>query len=243
MHRHGFGGLLTDDQWHRLVSSNPLSPFKDGQVLLRQGETGTGVHLILDGRLRVESVYADGTAAPLAFRSRGEILGESALAGGGLTRNATVTALSTGATVHILAERFQARLKELGLLPLLWESVFQRQNESDQIRVQLSRLPVERRLPAALVHLAAMLGEPTPAPLTDAPENPGPGWFLEVPLPQQEIGGFAGLSRTSVYNAYTRLKEMGLIRTGRQYVVILDPARLEALALGDEPGRGAVPHS
>lgn len=239
MRRHGFGGLLTDDQWHRLVSSTHPSAFTRGQVLLHQGDTGTGVHLILDGRLRVESVYVDGTRAPLAFRSRGEILGESVLAGGGVTRSATVVALTDGATIHLPAERFQHRLKELDLVSRLWESVVRRQSESDQIRVQLSRLPAERRLPAALVHLATMLGEPIPAPLTDAPDRPdgpGRGVLLHIPLPQQEIGGFAGLSRTSVHNAYTRLKEMGLIRTGRQYVALLDLARLEAIARGDEPG-------
>lgn len=160
MRRHGFGGLLTDDQWHRLISSTPPSTFTGGQVLLRQGDTGTGVHLILDGRLRVESVYVDGTRAPLAFRSRGEILGESVLAGGEVARSATVVALTDGAAVHLPAERFQRRLEELDLVSRLWESVVRRQSESDQIRVQLSRLPAERRLPAALVHLAAMLGEP-----------------------------------------------------------------------------------
>ena len=236
MRRYGFGALLADDQWDRLIHSFPVTFFVPGQVLLAQGAPGKGIHLLLDGRVRVESVYADGTAAPLAFRSRGEVLGESVLAGGGLSRNATVTALSDCVTICTFAERFQGRLKELGLVPLLWESVFKRQIESDQIRVQLARMPAERRLPAALVHLAAMVGEPTPAPLTDGVEGAGPGCFLEIPLPQQEVGGFSGLSRTSVHNAYTRLKEMGLIRTGRQYVVILDLARLEALALGEEPG-------
>ena len=236
MRRHGFGGLLTDDQWHRLVSSIPPGPFTCGQVLLYQGDTGTGVHLVLYGRLRVESVHADGTRMPLAFRSRGEILGESVLAGGGVPRNATVIALTDGATIHLPAERFQRRLTELDLITRLWESVIRRQSESDQIRVQLSRLPAERRLPAALVHLATMLGEPIPPPLTDRLDRPGQGLLLNIPLPQQEIGGFAGLSRTSVHNAYTRLKELGLIRTGRQYVAILELARLEAIALGDEPG-------
>ena len=236
MHRYGFGALLTDDQWDHLTHGFSVTPFVAGEVLLSQGSQGKGIHLLLSGRVRVESVYADGTAAPLAFRSRGEILGESVLAGGGLSRNATVTALSSCVTIHTFAERFQRRLKELDLVPLLWESVFKRQNESDQIRIQLARMPAERRLPAALVHLAAMVGEPIPAPLTANPENAGPGCFLEIPLPQQEAGGFAGLSRTFVHNAYTRLKEMGLIRTGRQYVVILDLARLEALALGEEPG-------
>lgn len=236
MRRHGFGGLLTDDQWYRLVSSAPPSPFAQGQVLLHQGDTGTGIHLILDGRLRVESVHADGTRAALAFRSRGEILGESVLAGGGVTRNASVVALTDGATVHLPTERFQYRLTELDLVTRLWESVIRRQSESDQIRVQLSRLPAERRLPAALVHLATMLGEPMSRPLTDGPDRLAQGLLLRIPLPQQEIGGFAGLSRTSVHNAYIRLKERGLIRTGRQYVAILDLARLEALALGEGPG-------
>lgn len=79
-----------------------------------------------------------------------------------------------------------------------------------------------------------MLGEPTPAPLTDGPDRPGEGRLLHIPLPQQEVGGFAGLSRTSVHNAYTQLKELGLIRTGRQYVAVVDLARLEALALGGD---------
>lgn len=234
MRRHGFSGLLSDEQWNQLVSSASRRVFRSGDALLNQGDTGLGVHLVLSGRVRVVSVYADGTSAPLAFRTRGEILGEPVLAGGGRTRNATVTALCEGSTAYLPAERFQNRLRDLDLVHALWESVFQRQGESDQIRVQLARLPAERRLPAALVHLAAMLGEPTPAPLTDGPERPGQGRLLHIPLPQQEVGGFAGLSRTSVHNAYTQLKELGLIRTGRQYVAVVDLARLEALALGDE---------
>ncbi|WP_049567070.1 Crp/Fnr family transcriptional regulator [Nocardiopsis sp. SBT366] len=232
MPRHGFGELVSDELWSRLVSSAPHRPFEAGQALINQGDIGQGVHLILSGRARVESVYADGTSAPLAFRTHGEILGESVLAGGGRTRNATVTALCGGSTAYLPAERFQNRLRELNLVDALWESVFKRQDESDQIRVQLARLPAERRLPAALVHLAAMLGEPTPPPLTDGPDRPGEGRLLHIPLPQQEVGGFAGLSRTSVHNAYTQLKELGLIRTGRQYVVVVDLARLETLALG-----------
>jgi CRP-like cAMP-binding protein len=234
MRRRGFGGLVSDERWKQLVSVASRRSFSTGQALLHQGDTGHGVHLMLSGRVRVVSAYADGTSAPLAFRTRGEILGESVLAGGGRTRNATVTALSDGSTAYLSAERFQSRLRELSLADALWDSAFQRQDESDRIRVQLARLPAERRLPAALVHLAAMLGEPTPAPLTDGPGRPGEGRLLHIPLPQQEVGGFAGLSRTSVHNAYTQLKELGLIRTGRQYVAVVDLARLEALALGDD---------
>lgn len=236
MLRHGFGGLLTDREWDRLTVSVPPTPFTPGQALLRQGDTGSGVHLMLSGRARVESVRADGTSVPLAFRSYGDVLGESVLAGEGRARNATVTAMGAGSTAYLSAAHFQRRLTALGLGAALWRSVFERQDESDQIRVQQAVLPAERRLPAALVHLASMLGEPIPAMLTDRPGGPVQSCLLRIPLPQQEIAAFAGLSRTSVYNAYTRMRERGLIRTGRQYVAILDLAGLEALAFGDGHG-------
>ncbi|MGW8527309.1 MULTISPECIES: Crp/Fnr family transcriptional regulator [Nocardiopsidaceae] len=233
MPRHGFGGLLTDLEWARLTVAIPRTPFTPGQTLLRQGETGSGVHLILSGRARVETTRTDGTSVPLAFRSYGDVLGESVLAGEGRARNATVTAMCEGSTVYLTAPHFQSRLTELKLVAALWRSVFERQDESDQIRVQQAVLPAERRLPAALVHLASMLGEPIPAMLTDRPGVQKEGRLLRIPLPQQEIAAFAGLSRTSVHNAYTQLKEQGLIRTGRQYVAILDLVGLEALARGD----------
>ncbi|MFE9243840.1 Crp/Fnr family transcriptional regulator [Nocardiopsis sp. NPDC006938] len=242
MPRHGFGSLLTDEQWSELVSTAHRRSYGAGEALLNQGAHGLGVHLVLSGRVRVVSLYPDGTSAPLAYRTRGEILGESVLAGGGRACNATVTALAESRTAYLSAERFQTRLRELDLVSVLWQSVLNRQDESDQVRVQLARLPAERRLPAALVHLAAMLGEPAPAALTDGPERPGPGRILRIPLPQEEVGGFTGLSRTSVYKAYNQLRELGLIRTGRQFVAVVDLDRLEALAFGEDRGPGAVRH-
>ncbi|WP_338037955.1 helix-turn-helix domain-containing protein [Nocardiopsis halophila] len=52
------------------------------------------------------------------------------------------------------------------------------------------------------------------------------------------MADFVGLSRTSVATAYTRMRQRGLIRTGRSYVAVLDMAALEALAEGGDPGGG-----
>ena len=235
MRRRGFGGLISDEQWKQLVSSASRRPFSTGQALLHQGDTGHGVHLLLSGRVRVVSDYADGTSAPLAFRTCGEILGESVLAGGGRTCNATVTALSDGSTAYLTTEHFQRKIRELDIMPVLIDSALNRQGESDQIRGRLAQLPAQRRLSAALVHLASVFGEPLPVPRPeDQGEGQEGGQALYIPLSQQEIGGFVGLSRTSVHYAYTQLKELGLIRIDTKYVVVLDLARLEALSLGDD---------
>lgn len=232
MLRRGFGGLITDAQWRSLTSSTVPRPFTPGQTLLRQGDNGVGVHLILSGSARVVSVSADGTAVPLAFRTSGEVLGEPALTAVDRVRNATVTAVNGGSTVFISAERFQRRLAELGLETALWRSVLMRQAESDQLRIQQATLTAERRLSAALVQLAGMLGEPMPSALKRADVPQGGGHLLRIALPQEDIAGFVGLSRTSVHNAYTKLKEKRLIRTGRQYVALLDLAALKSLAQG-----------
>ncbi|WP_017570382.1 Crp/Fnr family transcriptional regulator [Nocardiopsis halotolerans] len=233
MDRRGFGGLVTDGQWERLLASALPRMFAAGDTLLRQGEVGRGVHLMVSGRAKVVSFRADGSCVPLAFRACGEMLGESSLAGD-RPRSATVTALSPSSTAFLPAERFQRLLAELGLEPVLWRSALMRQDEGDRIRVRQTSLPAERRLPAALLHLASVMGEPMPAPVSDG-DAPAPhGCLLRIPLAQREIAEFAGMSRTSVHNAYTSLRERGVIRTGRQYVAILDLAALEALAGEDE---------
>lgn len=231
MSRRGFGGLVTDAQWSRLVSEGVRIPFAEGETLLGQGGTDGGVHLVLSGRTRVVSVQQDGTSVPLAFRTRGEVLGEGSLTGG--ERSATVTALGATTTAFLPSERFRRLLDDLGLETAMWRSILMRQHESDQIRIQRSLLPSERRLPAALVHLAEVLGDPIPPAITDGPEAAGEGSLLRVSLTQQEIADFVGMSRTSVHLAYIRLKESGLIRTGRQYVAIRDLETLKALARGD----------
>ncbi|MFV2196939.1 Crp/Fnr family transcriptional regulator [Nocardiopsis sp. LOL_012] len=234
MRRHGFGGLVTDEQWRRLVAAAVPRTFTTGDALLRQGETGAGVHLMVSGRAKVVFLRADGSRVPLAFRACGEMLGESALVGAERPRNATVTALCPSTTAFLPAARFQRLLSELDLQAVLWRSVLMRQDEGDSIRVRQAALPVELRLPAALLHLASVVGEPIPDPAREGGGRSARGCLLAISLAQREIAEFAGMSRTSVHHAYTGLRERGIIRTGRQYVAILDLAALEELV---EEGR------
>ncbi len=234
MDRHGFGGLVTDEQWERLTASAVTRRFAQGEALLRQGEVGGGVHLMLKGRAKVVSIRADGSCVPLAFRTRGEMLGESVLAGAERPRNATVTALCPSSTAFLPADRFRRVVDELDLGSVLWHSALMRQDEGDRIRVRQAALSAERRLPAVLLHLASVMGEPMPAPVSEDGAPAARGCLLRIPLAQREIAGFASMSRTSAHNAYTSLRERGVIRTGRQYVAILDLAALEALAGEDE---------
>ncbi|WP_028648215.1 Crp/Fnr family transcriptional regulator [Nocardiopsis sp. CNT312] len=229
MSRHGFGGLVTDEQWRRLVHAAVPRTFATGDTVLRQGEPGAGVHLMVSGRAKVVLLRADGSRVPLAFRACGEMLGESVLAGAQHPRSATVTALCPSTTAFLTAARFQRLLSDLDLQSALVRSFLMRQHEGDSIRARQSALPAELRLPAVLLHLASVVGEPIPEPASEHGRRTARGCLLAISLAQHEIAEFAGMSRTSVHNAYTGLRERGIIRTGRQYVAILDLDALEAL--------------
>lgn len=231
MARQGFGGRLADGQWLRLVHSGRRKKHNPGETIVRQGETGATVHLLVDGKVKITATRAEGAETPLAFRGYGEILGEFA-AWSGTPRAATAVAVETCRTRVFPSERFRSLVRELGMEEMVWENILARQRESDEVRAEQNTLPAGRRLAAALVRLARSLGDPI-APETNGHGDREKGVLLGVALPQQDIADYIGLSRTSVALEYTRLKEAGTIRTGRKYVAIRDFAALERMAYGD----------
>ena len=72
-----------------------------GDVVLRQGDPGESLHLIVTGRFAVEQRRPDGSWRRLATMGPGDFFGELALIDGG-PRSATVRALTRG-TTHVLA--------------------------------------------------------------------------------------------------------------------------------------------
>lgn len=75
----------------RLVRSGYMLVFEPGEVLIREGDQGGAMYLVMQGKVRVETSGARG-AVPLAELGRGACLGEVSLLTGS-PRTATVTAV------------------------------------------------------------------------------------------------------------------------------------------------------
>ncbi|NYE46001.1 CRP-like cAMP-binding protein [Spinactinospora alkalitolerans] len=223
---------MTDEQWRRMAGSGSLRRYVRGEPIMRQGEPGTTVHLVMSGVARVSMLRPEGTEVPLAFRGVGELLGEPSL-WSGQARGATVVATAPCETRVFLSDRFRRSVQKAGLESAVWQSILTRQRESDELRAEQSMLSAGRRLATALLRLADTLGEPIEPGIGDAGSSRGRGTLLDIALPQQEIADYIGLSRTSVALEYARLKELGVIRTGRNHVAIHDHALLTSLARGD----------
>jgi CRP/FNR family cyclic AMP-dependent transcriptional regulator len=206
---------ISTEAWARLLSAAPVRCYEPAAVLLRQGEPATHVLALVAGRVKVSRTSVDGDVLVLALRGPGEILGDISVLSGDV-RSATVVAVDRCETRIILANRFLLLVRSLGLEGQLLQHAMSRIRESEASRAELAALPAGPRLVRTLLRLAAAGSSPT-----------------EIGLDQTELGQASGLSRSTVAAELSRLREQGVIATGRRRVVITDLPRLQAL---DEPG-------
>jgi len=89
----------------RRFTSHDVSP---GTAIIRQGDEGRGLFLVLSGDVEVVSTAPDGSSVPLSTLRAGDVFGEMSLIRGGPT-SATVMAASA-ATVLFLAKEYVDRI-------------------------------------------------------------------------------------------------------------------------------------
>ena len=114
--------------------------FKADEYLMRQGESGIGLFIILSGKVRVEKTDASGRNVELAENGPGDILGEMAVFDGS-PRSASVAASVETACLVLASWEFNAFLKAhpeaaLELLPI----VVKRFRETNDALINLGAL-------------------------------------------------------------------------------------------------------
>jgi CRP/FNR family transcriptional regulator, cyclic AMP receptor protein len=97
--------------------------FKPGEALMRQGENGIGLFIILEGKVRVEKNDSSGRQVEIAENGPGDILGEMAVFDGA-PRSASVVASTETECLVLASWEFNAFLKAhpeaaLELLPIV----------------------------------------------------------------------------------------------------------------------------
>jgi CRP-like cAMP-binding protein len=196
--------------WHELIVNGAPRRYLNGQVLVRQGETGGYVLVLNRGLVKISRVEADGHELVLAVRGRGEVIGESTYVGE-RARSATVTAISACDTYIVSRVRFGAIITKFNLHEVVLSHVTGRLHESEDIRSELTGLPPRRRIARMLLRF-----------------SPG-GTFA---LPQGDLAKAVGLSRSAVAAELAWLRAQRLVITGRGRVIIADRPRLTSLAAG-----------
>lgn len=207
----GLAFLLPRDVWQALIASGAARHYRQGEILMRQGDDGSHVFILAAGRVKITRVDSEGNELLLAVRGIGDIVGELAVLGGGM-RSATVTALVPCVTYVLSAASFLRIIREKRVEEILFRYLIARHRESDDLRAELAGLPALQRVARALLRFVAVAG----------------GDRLDLDLSQEELAAAAGLSRASVAAALAVLRQRGMIATGRRRLVIKDLASLRA---------------
>jgi CRP-like cAMP-binding protein len=200
-------------------------------VLLRQGEPGGSVWLLLDALIKVSAQVENGSQALLAIRVSGDVVGEMAVIDRA-PRSATVTACGHTVAYQIKGPVFVEFLRRQPEAALtLGRIAIERLRWANQRRLDFTGYGTDMRLARVLIALAERHGRPDRG-----------GIDIGIPLTQTELGGMVGAKEVTVQKALRSLAAQGLVQPFHRGVLITDPAGLAGFADLDPKDIAANPH-
>jgi len=192
-------------------------------LLYRQGETATFVHVLTRGRVKSCAVGASGNEMIFRLHLPGSLLGLTALAPRRL-RDASAVAIEPCQTIAVHRDQLKETLGGDGALAVSLISLLLDRLRHFQSRIcQQLEAPLEERLACALLELTR--------------ENAGADNAV-VALTHEDLSHIVGARRPSVSKCLRSFASHGLIETGHRAISIINSEGLQALA-GD-PVRAPV---
>ena len=183
---------------------------ESGRILIREGDEGTVVYLLLAGSVKVTGATDEGDAL-LAVRVGGDVVGELTTLDG-RPRLATVT------TAGPVIARVIGQAEFLGLLArdpalslALTRGVSDKLRSATSRRIEFTGCDVNTRFARVLLDLAERYGEDTSA-----------GRTIGCPLTQTELATLAGAAEPTVQRSLRQLKGDGIVATGYRVTTVLD---------------------
>ena len=210
-----FLALLSDGDRDELLGLGGVRRFARGEYLMRQGELGERILILLDGHTKASCVDARGSETVLSFRGPGDILGELTF-NQAEPRSSDVIALEPVDARAISAREFRDYLLRRPTAALtLIDVISGRFKDANHKRVQFGDLDTIGRIAARLVELCERYGDRTAS-----------GTTIRLPITQADLGSWTAASPAGVASALQAMRARGWIQTGRRRITVLD---LEAL--------------
>jgi CRP-like cAMP-binding protein len=213
-----FGSLDEADQ--RAVAGEMREVnFAANQVMFARGDPGREIYLVVNGRVRLSVLSAEGRELSFAHAEPGSIFGEIAMLDGG-TRTADATAVNKVTALTLSKPSFK---RVVDAHPHVGDAAIgflcSRVREADQQLEAIALYPIEGRL--ARFFLAAARQK--------APDSAEGRIEIELPMSQSELALLIGASRPKVNTALSLLEASGAIqRNGTRIVCDLEELQMIA---------------
>ncbi len=190
-----------------------------GAVLFAEGDPAASFSAILHGSVKLVQLTEEGDAIVFRVLGRGDALGTVALLGGGPypVSAVAVTAATVAQWPAAVMRRFVEQQPRLSLNVL--RSVSDRLQALRLQYRQLATQKVERRVARALLTLMKRAGT-----------RVDDGMRLDLPLSREDLAQLTGTTVYTVSRIVSRWEAGGLLRSGRQQLVIHDPDALLSIA-------------
>jgi len=215
-----FSGLPEDER-ERLGRLLRPGRYIRGQVIFLEGDEGTALCLIAEGRIRIQLTGTDGREVTINVYGPGEFFGELALLDGE-PRSADAIAQDAARVFWLQREDFAAFLDNHPRAAMtMLASLSRRLRHTTRVVQDATFRDVPARLARVLLDLAARNGQPIPE-----------GIRIESRLTQGELAAMVGASRETVNRALRGFEQRGMIGWESSRIIIFRPDQLRARAEG-----------
>ena len=214
-----FVDQLSDAARAELESAARHRHYARGVILFHEDDEGSQVMLLQSGRVKVSVSAPSGREVILHVFDAGELLGEIAAVDGGV-RSATVSAL-TDVDVLVLpqAEFVEFLRRHAEAATALLQLLVAKLRGATRRQLEFGTTDALGRLCRALLELSAQYGD-----------HAGGVQRFELPLTQQDLASFSGLSREAVVKGLAALRALEWIRTSGRTFELLDHDAISARA-------------
>ncbi len=194
--------------------------FDAGAYLCLEGEPSHSLYEIRSGLLRVERSTSDGRVVLLVLNGPGDLFGELGVLDGS-PRSASAVAIEPVEALVIPSDSLQPLFEAHPqvLLAITRGIVSRLRDLTDQL-VNAGERSIVARVATCIVDLVDR---------TNYADAVGP-FSLPMPISQEELGQWVGLSREGTSKALRELRTAGILSTGRQRLEIHRIDRLRQVA-------------
>jgi CRP-like cAMP-binding protein len=198
--------------------------FQPGEPIYFSGQEATNLYVVASGQVKLLRHSVTGQDVLLDVLKPGDYFGSLTTVAGEQYPD-TAQAQTAACVLSIDTQAFRAVLEQTPRVALLVLDITARRLQETQEMVRrLSVDSVEQRVAAVLLRLAHKLGEPGDE-----------GLLIQMSLSRDDLAQMTGTTTETASRIISHFQKEGLVRTGRQWIAVIDESRLEEIA-GTGPG-------
>lgn len=203
----------------RILANARSARFPKNSAIFEQEEEAHSFHLLLSGHIRVVRTSPEGHQIIARYINEGELFGIAIAMGRTTFPASAIAAVDCVVLSWPNSEwpELQTRIPSFGASA--YQTIGRRLQETQSRVMEMSTEQVEQRIAHAVLRLVNQSGRKTPE-----------GIEIDFPITRQDIAEMTGTTLHTVSRLLSAWEDDGLVRSGRQKVMVTDPHQLMLIA-------------